>query len=63
MKKLTIWSRIGGALFRKDIWLPALSIIAGALMWSIAINDSVDLAGFLKKLQQAPCIDIDSTVL
>ncbi len=38
MNTLKICSRIGGAVFRKDIWIPALSIIAGALMWSVAIN-------------------------
>lgn len=38
MTKLEIWTRIRRAVFRKDIWIPALSIIAGAFMWSVAIN-------------------------
>ena len=25
-------------IFRKDLWLPALSIVLGTLMWSISIN-------------------------
>ena len=26
------------SIFRRDLWLPALSIVLGALMWSISIN-------------------------
>jgi uncharacterized membrane-anchored protein YitT (DUF2179 family) len=26
------------SIFRRDLWLPALSIVVGALMWSISIN-------------------------
>ncbi len=38
MKKLNPWAWIRGAVPLKNIWLPSLSIILGALLWSISIN-------------------------
>jgi len=38
MKRRITWGRIRDAVFRKDIWIPVLSIVLGALMWSVSIN-------------------------
>jgi len=38
MKELKIWARIRGSVLQKNIWIPAISIVLGALMWSISIN-------------------------
>lgn len=38
MKKLKIWARIRGSVLQKNIWIPSISIVLGALMWSISIN-------------------------
>ena len=38
MEKLKTWFRILRAVFPKNIWIPSLSIILGALMWSVSIN-------------------------
>ena len=38
MKELKIWARIRGSVLQKNIWIPSLSIVLGALMWSISIN-------------------------
>lgn len=38
MKERTTWLRIPKALFQKKVWIPLLSIILGALLWSISIN-------------------------
>ncbi|MDP1989666.1 MAG: YitT family protein [Syntrophales bacterium] len=38
MKEPKIWARIRGAVLQKNIWIPSLSIVLGALMWSISIN-------------------------
>jgi uncharacterized membrane-anchored protein YitT (DUF2179 family) len=38
MKELKIWTRIRGAVLQKNIWIPSISIVLGALMWSISIN-------------------------
>jgi uncharacterized membrane-anchored protein YitT (DUF2179 family) len=38
MKILKLWVRIRGSVIQKNIWIPSLSIIWGALMWSISIN-------------------------
>jgi uncharacterized membrane-anchored protein YitT (DUF2179 family) len=38
MKKRITWARIRGAVLPRNIWIPSLSIIVGALMWSISIN-------------------------
>jgi uncharacterized membrane-anchored protein YitT (DUF2179 family) len=38
MKRLKIWARIRGSVLQKNIWIPSLSIILGALMWSVSIN-------------------------
>lgn len=38
MKELKIWARIRGSVLQKNIWIPSISIVLGALMWSISIN-------------------------
>lgn len=38
MDKLKDATKTLKAIFRRDLWLPALSIVLGALMWSISIN-------------------------
>ena len=38
MKERKIWARIRGAVLQKNIWIPSISIVLGALMWSISIN-------------------------
>lgn len=38
MKKRKIWAKVKESVLRKNIWLPAVSIVLGALMWSISIN-------------------------
>lgn len=38
MKELKIWTRIRGSVLQKNIWIPSISIVLGALMWSISIN-------------------------
>ena len=38
MKKLKHWAKMLGGIIPKNIWIPALSIILGSLMWSISIN-------------------------
>ena len=38
MKRGKVWTKVSESVFRKNIWLPAVSIVFGALMWSISIN-------------------------
>jgi len=38
MIKMKKWIEMGRTVLPKNIWLPALSIVLGALMWSISIN-------------------------
>jgi uncharacterized membrane-anchored protein YitT (DUF2179 family) len=38
MSKLKYTIRTLKLIFRRDLWLPALSIVLGALLWSISIN-------------------------
>lgn len=38
MKELKIWAGIRGSVLQKNIWIPSISIVLGALMWSISIN-------------------------
>jgi len=38
MRKVKEWIELGRTVFPRNIWLPALSIVLGALMWSISIN-------------------------
>ena len=38
MKKVKGWIELGRTVFPRNIWMPALSIVLGALMWSISIN-------------------------
>ena len=38
MKKLRVWAGWRESVLRKNIWLPALSIVIGAMMWSVSIN-------------------------
>jgi uncharacterized membrane-anchored protein YitT (DUF2179 family) len=38
MKIRKFWAAIRVAVFPKNIWIPSLSIILGALLWSVSIN-------------------------
>ncbi|MDA8124362.1 MAG: YitT family protein [Deltaproteobacteria bacterium] len=38
MKAPKLWTWMRGTVLRKDIWIPAFSIILGALLWSVSIN-------------------------
>jgi uncharacterized membrane-anchored protein YitT (DUF2179 family) len=38
MRKVKEWIELGRTVFPRNIWIPALSIVVGALMWSISIN-------------------------
>jgi uncharacterized membrane-anchored protein YitT (DUF2179 family) len=41
MEKLKTWARKLRLVFKKNVWIPSLSIILGALMWSISINGTL----------------------
>ena len=38
MKKIRVWAGMRESILRKNIWLPALSIVLGAFLWSVSIN-------------------------
>ena len=38
MKRARMWPALRRAVLPKTLWIPALSILCGALLWSVSIN-------------------------